>query len=76
MANDKLSALILGINKAMGWLQITTHGSSYTCPIKEIDGVSKFKFKNKWHIVYEYVGEHTTIMEKIGKDLITRKYKK
>lgn len=76
MANDKLSALILGINKAMGWLQITTHGSSYTCPIKEIDGVSKFKFKNKWHIVDEYVGEHTTIMEKIGKDLITRKYKK
>lgn len=37
--------LILGINRILNWLQITTGGRSYTCPTKEINGELFFKFK-------------------------------
>lgn len=47
--------LILGINKILKWVQITTGSGTYTCPIKEINGVLFFKFKNVWHKVLDYM---------------------
>lgn len=31
----------------------------YSCPIAEIDGMLKFKFKNEWHTVAEYATPNT-----------------
>lgn len=74
--NDKLNALILSINKALGWVQITTHGCNYTCPIKEVDGKLLFKFKNAWHIVDDFVGDTTRLVLKGEHGLIEKIYKK
>jgi len=46
---------ILGINKVLNWLQITTGTGTYTCPTKEINGELFFKFKNAWHKVIDYL---------------------
>lgn len=42
-------------------VQIITHGASYTCPIKQIEGEWFFKFKRKWHRVSDYSDERTRI---------------
>ena len=46
--------LVLGINYACGWVQITTGGGTYTCPMEESGGELFFKFKNEWHKVSDY----------------------
>lgn len=43
--------LILGVNKILNWLQITSGGRRYTCPMKEINGNRFFLFKKGWHKV-------------------------
>ncbi|MBQ7077996.1 MAG: hypothetical protein IJM91_07680 [Lachnospiraceae bacterium] len=74
--NEKLDALVLVKNAVTNWVQITTHGSRYTCETKMLDGVECFKFKNRWHSVNDYVGPNTEeLIEENGK-LISRLFKK
>ncbi|MDF1494562.1 hypothetical protein [Caproiciproducens sp. CPB-2] len=68
--------LILGINRILNWLQITTGGRSYTCPTKEINGNLFFKFKNEWHRATDYVSEHTMELISEGGENISRRFKK
>ena len=68
--------LILGINRLCNWCQITTAGRRYTCPTKMVDGKFCFRFKNSWHLVADYVSEHTTELVKEGGETISRIYKK
>ena len=49
--------LILGINWACNWVQITTGTGTYTCPMVERDDDFYFKFKNQWHPVSEYAND-------------------
>ena len=46
--------LVLCINYACNWVQITNAGRRYTCPMKEIDGEPYFRYKNQWHRVRDY----------------------
>lgn len=67
---------ILGINKILNWLQITSSGKRYTCPMKEIKGELFFLFKEKWHKVADYLTEHTSqLLSEAGKN-ISRTIKK
>lgn len=67
------SMLVLGINRVLDWVQITTGGRTYTCPTKEINGELFFKFKKNWHKVMEYTSELTTeFFSKGGKYLSKR----
>ena len=68
--------LVLGINKILKWCQITTGGRTYTCPTKMIDNVLHFKFKDQWHEVAKYVGEHTTELIEEGGKIISKKITK
>lgn len=68
--------LILGINRILKWVQITTGGRNYTCPTKEINGELFFQFKNGWHRAIDFVSEHTTELVSEGGRIITRKIKK
>ena len=68
--------LILGINRILNWVQITTGGRKFTCPTKEINGELFFRFKNNWHKVMEFTSELTTeLISKDGK-VINRMLKK
>ena len=67
--------LILGINRVLNWLQITSGGRSYTCITKEINGELCFLFKKQWHMVAEYLSEHTTELVSEGGKIISRKLK-
>lgn len=49
--------LVLGINYACGWVQITTGSGRYTCPMEKRNGELYFRFKNKWHSVKEYASD-------------------
>lgn len=49
--------LVLGINYACNWVQITTGWGTYTCPMKNVGGELYFKFKNEWHSVEEYASD-------------------
>lgn len=68
--------LILGINRILSWLKITTGGRSYTCPTKEINGELFFKFKNEWLRAIDYVSEHTTELITEGGKIMSQKFKK
>lgn len=46
--------LVLQINHACSWVQITTGSGNYTCPMKEVNGELLFRFKGKWHKVDDY----------------------
>jgi len=60
--------LVLGINRILNWLQITTGGRKYTCPTKLINGELFFKFKNQWHKAFDFLGEHVEeLVEENGK---------
>lgn len=52
--------LVLCINYACNWVQITNVGRRYTCPMKEISGELYFRFKNQWHQVRDYTSESTS----------------
>lgn len=49
--------LVLGINYACNWVQITTGWGKYTCPMEERNGELYFIFKNEWHKVTDYSSE-------------------
>ena len=49
--------LVLGINYACNWVQITTGWGRYTCPMKNVGGELYFKFKNEWHSVKKYASD-------------------
>ena len=68
--------LVLGINRILKWVQITTGGGRYTCPTKEINGELLFKFKNEWHKVIDFTSEHTTELISEGEKFISRTIKK
>lgn len=68
--------LVLGINRILKWLQITTGERTYTCHTKMIDNVLHFRFKNQWYKVAKYVGEHTTKLIEEGGKLISKKFVK
>lgn len=68
--------LILGINRVLKWLQITSGGRSYTCPTKEINGELFFIFKKEWHRVADFLSEHTTELVSEGGKIISRQIKK
>lgn len=68
--------LILGINRVLKWLQITSCGRSYTCPTKEINGELFFIFKKEWHRVADFLSEHTTELVSEGGKIISRQIKK
>lgn len=67
--------LILGINRILNWLQITTGGRSYTCPTKEINGELFFIFKKEWHRAADFLSEYTTELVNEGGKNISRKIK-
>lgn len=52
--------LIMVINHVANWVQITTGGGRYTCPMEERDRELYFKFKNEWHKVDDYTSEYTS----------------
>ena len=54
------NVLVLCINHAAGWVQITTGGRTYTCPMKDVNGELFFRFKNEWHRVTDYTSEYTS----------------
>ena len=68
--------LILGINRILKWLQITSGGRSYTCPTKEINGELFFIFKKEWHRVADYISEYTTELIPKGGKIISQQIKK
>lgn len=68
--------LILGVNKILNWLQITSGGRRYTCPMKEINGEHFFHFKKSWHKVTDYLSAHTTELISEGGKIFSRKIKK
>lgn len=68
--------LILGINRVLKWLQITSGGRSYTCPTKEINGELFFIFKKEWHRVADFLSEHTSELISEGGKIISRQIKK
>lgn len=68
--------LVLGINRILNWCQIISGGRRYTCPTKIIDNVLHFKFKNEWHKVAEYVGEHTEELIEEGGRIFSKKFLK
>ena len=68
--------LILGINKILNWLQVTSGGRSYTCPMKEINGNRFFRFKKSWHKVTDYLSDYTTELVSEGGKIFSRKIKK
>lgn len=68
--------LILGINRVLKWLQITSGGRSYTSPTKEINGEVFFIFKKEWHRVADFLSEHTTELVSEGGKIISRQIKK
>lgn len=68
--------LILGINKVLKWVQITTGGRRYTCPTKEINGELFFIFKKDWHKVMDFVSDHTTELVSEGGKVFSRAIKK
>ncbi len=72
---NKIDALILGVNKILGWVQIVAHGCRYTCPTKEIDGKLCFRFKNSWHVVEDHVGELTTMLVEEEGKVFTKRYR-
>lgn len=60
--------LILGVNKVLHWVQITAGWGRYTCPTKMIDGKLFSQFKKEWHLVSDYLSEHThELVEEGGK---------
>ena len=68
--------LVLGINRILKWVQITTGWGTYTCPTKEINGELFFKFKSEWHKVMDFASEHTTELVSEGGKFISQKLKK
>lgn len=68
--------LILGINRVLKWLQITSGGRSYTCPTKEVNGELFFIFKKEWHRVADFLSEHTTELVSESGKIISRQIKK
>lgn len=68
--------LILGINRVLKWLQISSGGRSYTCPTKEINGELFFIFKKEWHRAADFLSEHTTELVSEGGKIISRQIKK
>lgn len=42
--------LVLGINRILKWVQITTGGGRYTCPTKEINGELLFMSEPTLHV--------------------------
>lgn len=71
-----IGMLVLGFNRVGGWVQITNGGRLYTRAVKEINGESFFKFKNKWHKVSEYLADGATELIKEGGKLYSRPIKK
>jgi len=68
--------LVLGVNKVLKWCQITTGGRRYTCPTKVVDGQMLFRFKGSWHILTDYVCEHTHELAEIGGKLVSQPFRK
>ncbi len=54
MASMSVSTIVIPYH-----VQIYTHGSHYTCPIKEVNGEWIFRFKGEWYKVNDYVDEYT-----------------
>ena len=52
--------LVLCINYACNWVQITNAGRRYTCPMKEIYSELYFRYKNQWHRVRDYTSQLTS----------------
>lgn len=46
--------LVLGINQVLKWVQITSGGRRYTCPMKKMSGELFFHFKGSWHKALDY----------------------
>lgn len=68
--------LVLGINRILKWVQITTGWGTYTCPTKQVNDELFFKFKNKWYRVIDFTSEFTTeLVSEEGKN-ISRKLEK
>ena len=44
-------------------VQITTGYGTYTCPTKEVDRESFFKFKNVWYKVSDYMPKNSLFFE-------------
>lgn len=68
--------LVLGVNKILHWVQITTGWGRYTCQTKEINGELFFKFKKEWHRVSDYLSEHTDELVEEGGKVFSRPYRK
>lgn len=49
--------IVIGINYALGIVQIISGERTRTCPMKEISGELFFRFKGQWHKVKEYASD-------------------
>lgn len=52
--------IVMNINHALNWVQITTGWGTYTCITEKRDGELYFKFKGEWHRVADYTSEYTS----------------
>ncbi|MEL1135317.1 hypothetical protein AAC978_09025 [Desulfitobacterium sp. THU1] len=68
--------LVMGINRILKLVQITSGGKSYTCPTQEINGELFFIFKKSLHKVMDFTSEHTTELISVGGKIIDRKLNK
>lgn len=64
--------LVLGVNRIFQLCGIISGGRNYTCPIKEVDGKTFFKFKRAWHPVAEYLSDHAEELVREGGRVFSR----
>lgn len=67
--------LVLGINRILKWVQITTGKGTYTCPLKEIDGELFFLFKKELHRVADFSSDLTTELFSEGGKVLSKTFK-
>lgn len=64
--------LVLGINRILKWVQITTGWEIILTQQKEINGELFFKFKSEWHKVMDFASELTTELVSEGGKIISQ----
>jgi len=67
---------ILGINRILGWCQVTSKGRKHTCITKNIDGELFFHFKKEWHRVADYISGNVEELVQEGGKIRSRPFKK
>ena len=51
--------IVISVGGPLNVALVQSNGRAYSCPLHEIDGELKFKFKGEWHRVEDYTYENT-----------------